>query len=189
MGLCSLLYKPILLIQGIKYGKGLNLSGFPVIAKNKSAQIEIGSGCHIKSSFLSNLVGLYQRSIIVARGTGKIKIGNRVGMSGVTIYARGKIEIGDRCIIGGNVKILDNDFHPVDPYVRAQTPSSNFGVAEIIIGEGVFIGCNALILKGTHIGDGAVVGAGSVVTKDVPPYTLVAGNPAKIVKQLDKNNG
>lgn len=177
------LYKPLLKIMGVKYGKNLNLYGLPVIAKTGRAKITIGSNCHIKSSFLSNLVGLYQRSIIVAKGSGKIVIGDRVGMSGVTIYAQKGITIGDKCIIGGNVKIIDNDFHPVDPQVRYETPVDNYGIKPITIGNNVFIGCNSIILKGVHIGDNAVVGAGSVVCSDVPEGVLVAGNPAVVKKQ------
>lgn len=179
------LYKPLLKIMGVKYGKSLNLYGLPIIAKTGKAKIEIGNNCHIKSSFLSNLVGLSQRSIIVAKGDAVISIGNSVGMSGVTIYACGGITIGDKCIIGGNVKILDNDFHPSDPKIRFETPCEHYGIKPITIGKNVFVGCNSLILKGVSIGDNAVIGAGSVVSKDVPAGAVVAGNPAKVVKQYD----
>lgn len=180
------LFKFVMMLQGIEYGRDLNLYGFPIIVKNKSAKIMIGEHVHIKSSFLSNLVGLYSRSIICARDKGHIAIGNGVGMSGVTIYARKKIVIGDRCILGGNVKILDNDFHPVDPKIRYESACDNFGISEVIIGSNVFIGCNSIILKGVHIGDNAVIGAGSVVTTDVPCNCLYAGNPARFVKNLDQ---
>lgn len=177
------LYKPLFWGMKIKVGKGLHLYGLPVIVStNKNKGIIIGDNCHIRSSFLSNLVGLSQRSIICARGDGRIEIGNGVGMSGVTIYAIKYIKIGDRCIIGGNVKILDNDFHPADPEVRRKTPCEHFNSAPIEIGDNVFIGANSLILKGVKIGDNAVVGAGSVVVKDVPNNALVSGNPAKLVK-------
>lgn len=178
------LYKIILKILRIDYGKNLQLYGFPIIVKNKRATISIGNHCHIKSSFLSNLVGLSQRTIICARGEGQIVIGNGVGISGATIYARKKIVIGDQCIIGGNVKILDNDFHPVDPETRYKSACDNYGIDEIVIGKNVFIGCNCLILKGVHIGDNSVIGAGSVLTSDVPNNCLFAGNPAKLIKKF-----
>ena len=179
------LYKPLFWIMKIKVGKGLHLFGLPVIVStNRDGGVEIGTNCHIRSSFLSNLVGLSQRTIICARGNGKIVVGKGVGMSGATIYARNFIKIGDHCIIGGNVKILDNDFHPADPEVRRRTPVDNFDSAPIVIGNNVFIGVNSLILKGVTIGDDAVIGAGSVVTKDVPANALVAGNPARVIKYL-----
>ena len=108
---------------------------YPCNSQNRTASISIGSNCHIKSSFLSNLLGLYQRTIICARGTGKIRLGNDIGISGATIYARTQITIGDKCIIGGNVKILDNDFHPADPIIREHTPSASYGTAPVIIGR------------------------------------------------------
>lgn len=180
----NLLYKPLLKIQKIKYGKYLSLYGLPLIVKDKTAEIQIGQNCHIRSSFFSNLIGLSQRTIIVAREDGIIKIGRDVGISGATIYARKGITIGDQCIIGGNVKILDNDFHPIDPQIRLETPCKGYGMRPICIGKNVFIGCNSIILKGVVIGDGAVIGAGSVVSKDVASHTLVAGNPAVFIKRL-----
>ncbi|MBQ9438581.1 MAG: acyltransferase [Lachnospiraceae bacterium] len=183
------LYKPIFKILGISYGRNLNLYGLPIIVKTKDARITIGNDCHIRSGFLSNLVGLYQRSIIVAKGRGMISIGDKVGMSGVTIYAQRGITIGERCIIGGNVKILDNDFHPADPAVRFETPCQHYGVKPVTIGNNVFIGCNSLILKGVTIGDNAVIGAGSVVSKDVPAGAVVAGNPAQVIKRYSQTEG
>lgn len=83
-------------INKIIYGKKLYLGGWPFIFRFSSAEVKIGDMCNINSGFLSNLLGLYQRTIIVARGTGKIQIGNHVGISGSTIYAREEINIGDR---------------------------------------------------------------------------------------------
>ena len=102
-------------MSNVKYGKKLFLKGVPVIFNKNGAELTIGNNCMIKSSFLSNLVGLYSRTIIVTRRPGAyIHIGNNVGISGATIYARKGISIGDNTAVGGNVKILDNDFHPID---------------------------------------------------------------------------
>lgn len=176
----------MLKIQGIRYGKGCRFRGLPIVVQ-KGGTIEIGDKLSLGSSIFSNMIGLWQRSIIIARNGGKIRIGNRVGMSGVTLYAFKHIEIGDNTIIGANTKIFDSDFHPIDPDVRREHPNDkhNTSMADTIIGKNVFIGCNCLILKGVHIGDNAVVGAGSVVTKDVPADSIVAGNPAKIVRDIE----
>lgn len=170
-------------LQGIKYGKGCRFRGLPVIAQQRGS-IEIGDHFTLSSSFLSNMIGLYQRSILVARHGGSIKIGNHVSMSGVTVYAFKRIEIGDHTTIGGNTKVFDSDFHPIDPEIRRAHPNDREHThkAETIIGSNVFIGCNCLILKGVHIGDNAVIGAGSVVTKDVPANAVAAGNPARIIR-------
>ncbi|MGG3625220.1 acyltransferase [Bacillus gobiensis] len=181
-------FKILLRFNKVHYGKKLTLKGIPIIFSKSGNNLSIGDNVTIISSFLSNLVGLYQRTIIVTRvPDAEIYIGNNVGISGATIYARKRITIGDNTMIGGNTKIIDNDFHPVDPEVRRKTPNENMGIRSIEIGENVFIGCNCLILKGTKIGDNAVIGAGSVVSGEIPANCVAAGNPAKVVRNLEKN--
>ena len=178
-------FKLIMKLNKVKFGKNLNLYGVPVIFKKKGSQLNIGKNCTIKSSFLSNLVGLSQRTIIVTRTEeAKINIGNNVGISGATIYARKSISIGDNTLIGGNVKVFDNDFHPIEVEARNMDDKDAIGTREVVIGKNCFIGCNALILKGTKIGDGSVIGAGSVVSGEFPSNVVIGGNPAKIIKNL-----
>lgn len=178
-------YKAILKLNHIKYGKKLVLKGVPFIYNHKGAELSLGSHCTIKSSFLSNLVGLYSRTIILTRIPGaSIKIGDNVGISGATIYARSRIIIGDNTNIGGNVKILDNDFHPVDAKARLTDDKEQIQTAPIQIGENCFIGCNVIILKGSKIGDNCVVGAGAVVSGTFEDNCVIAGNPAKIIKRI-----
>ena len=180
-------FKLVMKLNKVKFGKNLNLYGVPVIFKKKGSQLNIGENCTIKSSFLSNLIGLSQRTIIVTRTEeAKIEIGNNVGISGTTIYARKEITIGDNTLIGGNVKILDNDFHPIEVEARNLDIKEKIGTRKIKIGKDCFIGANSLILKGVEIGDGSVVGAGSVVTGKFPSNVVIAGNPARVIKRLDK---
>ena len=108
-------FKLLMKATGVSYGKNLLLKGVPIIFNKGGAKLTIGENVTVKSSFLSNLVGLYSRTIIVTRAPGaEIVIGSGVGISGTTIYARKRIVIGDNACIGGNVKILDNDFHPLE---------------------------------------------------------------------------
>ncbi len=180
-------FKLFLKVEGVKYGKKLLLKGVPIIFNKGGASLEIGNNVIIKSSFLSNLIGLYSRSIIVTRTPeAVIKIGDNVGISGATIYARKYIEIGENTLIGGNVKILDNDFHPTEIEARIADDKSKIGTRPVIIGKNCFIGCNAIILKGARLGDGCIVGAGAVVTGEYEDNCVIAGNPAKVVKKLDK---
>lgn len=182
-------FKVIMKVMGIKYGKGLILKGVPVIFNKRGAELIIGENVIIKSSFLSNLIGLYSRTIIITRNPDAyIHIGNNVGISGATIYARKGIEIGENTIIGANCKILDNDFHPIEIETRNRLMSNVNGgdsslipAREIKIGKNVFIGCNSIILKGTIIGDGCVIGAGAVVAGKFGDNCVIAGNPAKVV--------
>lgn len=178
-------FKILMKLTKVHYGENLKLYGVPVIFKKRGSNLIIGKNCIIRSSFLSNLVGLSQRTIIVTRTEdASIKIGNNVGISGATIYARKGITIGDNTLIGGNTKILDNDFHPIEVEARNEDDKEKIGTKEIIIGKNCFIGCNSLILKGTIIGDGSVVGAGSVVSGKFPSNCVIAGNPGVIIKRL-----
>lgn len=181
----EILYKIFLKFTKTAYGSNLKLKGVPFIYNKKNASLSIGDNCIIKSSFLSNLVGLYSRTIIVTRVEGaKITIGNNVGISGATIYARKEITIGDNTNIGGNVKILDNDFHPIEVEARLMDEKEKIGTAPVRIGKNCFIGCNALILKGTELGDNCVVGAGAVVCGKFESNSVIVGNPARVIRKL-----
>ncbi len=171
-------------LNHVTYGKGLKLGGWPFIFRFPRARIQIGRDCGINSNFISNLIGLYQRTIIIARGKGKIRIGNHVGISGSTIYARERIEIGDYCVIGANCKIFDNDFHSLDPEERRRDIYDNLMTRPVVIGKNVFVGCNSIILKGTRIGDSCVVGAGSVVSGVFEAGSVIAGNPARVIRKI-----
>ena len=178
-------FKLLMKLMKIKYGEGLVLKGVPVIFKQSNAKLIIGENVTIKSSFLSNLVGLYQRTIIVTRTPqAEIRIGNNVGISGATIYARESIIIGENTNIGGNSKVLDNDFHPIEIEARNADIKEKIGTKPVLIGKNCFIGCNALILKGTILGDGCVVGAGAVVSGKFEANSVIVGNPAKVIKKL-----
>ena len=178
-------YKAFLRLMKIKYGKRLLLKGTPVIFNKKGAEMCFGDNVTIKSSFLSNLIGLYSRTVIITRtNEAKIKIGNNVGISGATIYARNSIEIEDNTLIGGNTKILDNDFHPIEIEARNNDIKEKILSKPIKIGKNCFIGCNSIILKGTELGDGCVVGAGAVVAGKFEPNSVIVGNPARVKKTL-----
>lgn len=185
-------FKLIMKLTKTEYGKNLKLQGVPVIFNKAGAKLVLGDNVTVKSSFLSNLVGLYSRTIIVTRAPGaEIRIGDNVGISGATIYARKGISIGENTCIGGNCKILDNDFHPLDVETRLNLLSAGHGgdselipAREIHIGRNCFIGCNSLILKGTVLGDGCVVGAGAVVCGKFEDNCVIAGNPARVIRKL-----
>ena len=180
---CGLYFK--YLIAKIKYKNKVKFNGFTVVYCFPGSCIKfIGSGIFINSAPLSNLVGLYQRTIIIARYGGQIEIGENTGISGSTIYSMTHIRIGRNVLIGGNCKIIDNDFHPLLADKRIpQQKVEDIKKAPITIGDGCFIGANSIILKGTTIGTNCIVGAGSVVSGNYPDNVIIAGNPAKIIKQ------
>ena len=115
---------------------------------------------------------------ILLKENAVLSLGNSWTNSHCQIRCGNKIQIGNDCMFGRNVNISDSDFHPIsDASKRILNPS-----APVIVGDQVWIGHDAIILKGVTIGNGAIVAAGAVVTKDVAPHTIVAGNPAKVIK-------
>lgn len=171
-------------IGGILWNSGWKIYGMPILQRHRKSSIEIGRGLYLRSFAASNPLGPYRPVILATRSTNaSILIRDDVGITGGTICAEEKIEIGNRVLIGANCVLVDTDFHPVDLQSRLQTPQ-NGEVAPIIIEDDVFIGMNSLILKGVHIGRGSVIGAGSVISMDVPSGVVCAGNPARIIRQL-----
>jgi acetyltransferase-like isoleucine patch superfamily enzyme len=127
---------------------------------------------------------------------GSCKIGDFSLINGALIMSDERIEIGAHCLISWNVGIADSDFHPIDaaqrridtmalaPFYKDRPARPALTTAPVIIHDNVWIGMNAVILKGVTIGENSVVGACAVVSRSVPPNVVVAGNPAIIVKQL-----
>lgn len=107
-------------------------------------------------------------------------IGNHTFINGARIAAKHHIEIGDHVHIAPEVIIMESDFHDTSNH------QMDVDCAKVVIGNHVWIATRAMILKGVTIGEGAVVAGGSVVTKNVEPYKLVAGTPAKFIKYLNK---
>jgi acetyltransferase-like isoleucine patch superfamily enzyme len=101
------------------------------------------------------------------------------------VCAAGRVEIGPHCLIGANATIVDSNFHPLAAAGRRYAPLPEPEPRdEIVIGANVFVGAGAYVLAGARIGDNSVVGAGAVVTGEVPPDSVVAGNPARVVRAL-----
>lgn len=114
----------------------------------------------------------------------RIEVGDRTFIgNGCTLSAAGEIRIGHHCLISALVRIHDNDGHPLDAARRAaDDPIGPGEVSPVIIGDNVWIGAQAIVLKGVTIGQNSIVGTGAVVTEDVAPNTVVAGNPARVVR-------
>lgn len=99
---------------------------------------------------------------------------------GCSLGATQSIRVGPRCSIGSHVIMIDNDFHRLEPERRDELPPS----APIVLEENVWIGSRAIVMRGVTIGAHSVVGAGSIVTHDIPPRTLAVGVPARVIRSL-----
>nr|WP_296959517.1 acyltransferase [uncultured Mediterraneibacter sp.] len=164
----------------VKVGNNVNINGRIYCVASEENLIVLGNNVVINSSLKSNPIGGDTRTILYAGKGAKIQIGNNTGISNCAICAKENITIGENVLIGGGSKIYDTDFHWLDYYKRN---SEGGGITSPVnIGDGVFIGANCIVLKGVRIGKRAIIGAGSVVTKDIPQDEVWAGNPARKIR-------
>lgn len=180
----SLIARFRLICYGAKVGRGLSVRGWLNLHISPNANVVIGNNVLFKSAFADNPVGGSLRTgIWVSRGA-KLTIGSDTGLSNATIVCSESISTGENTFIGGGTAIYDTDFHSLDPAVRVWGNDDQVQTSPINIGKECWIGGHCIILKGVTIGNQAIVGAGSVVTKDIPPGQIWAGNPAKFIKEL-----
>lgn len=135
---------------------------------------------------IGHLSEIHERVVLSAIGTSRaarVSIGDHTSIwYGTVISARHEISIGRHCAISWNCTIIDNDMHEV--IYPDNTPRARKGDETVRIGDHVWIGASAIVLKGVTIGENSVVGAGAIVTQDVPSHTLVAGSPAKPIREI-----
>lgn len=178
----------------------VTFSGCPLITLTKAGRksfenlpegnevISIDSGCYIESSnfpaFPSGITKLTSVSVN-GRPFGKIVIGKGCVLQGTSICAYEKVSIGNNVIFGPNTVIMDCSGHSLSNRGHPNE-LDNLKVEPVTIGSDVWIGYGCIVLPGVSIGDGAVIGAGSVVTKDVPANCMAAGNPCT-VKKIELN--
>lgn len=160
---------------GVKYsrhfaqtGKDLAIWGDCVFSG--PGKIIAGDQLFLRSFFFKPI------EIFVGKGA-RLEFGDRVFVNqGARIVATLDVYIGSDCHIGDEVVIMDSDFHGVGSHATKQAP--------VVIGNNVWIATRALILKGVEIGDHSVIGAGAVVTKKIPPYSLAVGVPARVTRRI-----
>ena len=155
------------------------------------SRLQLKDNCEINIDEQSQVEGI----ICFDRNNATISIGKRVFMNASLIAAQ-SIEIGDDVLVSWGVTIVDHNSHAISFSERSQDVVNwrlgkkdwtNVKIAPIKISNKVWIGFDSIILKGVTIGEGAIVGAGSVVTKDVPAWTIVAGNPARVIREIPED--
>jgi len=161
-------------------GKSLWMENSPYVAGR--GDIVLGEGVRI-----SGKIGI---AFVPVKGyTPRLRVGANtfIGVN-CSFSAAESIVIGDNCLLAAETVIRDNDGHPLDAVRRrANTPLEADEVQPVTIGNDVWIGNRAMVLKGVTIGDRAIVASCAVVTKDVAADTIVAGNPARVVRELPKS--
>lgn len=161
---------PVYLRQVTRVGAGVRCSGRPRV--DNMGTMFIGDNTLVRSVNVP---------VELATGPGgRLEIGPNCSINyGASIGAMSSVTVGARCRIGPYVMIVDSEFH--DVYDRSTLPQPR----PVVLEDDVWIGAKASILPGVTVGRGAIVGTGAVVTRDVEPFTVVAGVPAKVIRRLD----
>ncbi|THJ19975.1 MAG: acyltransferase [Nitrospira sp. CG24E] len=165
-----------------EWGLGTRLFGL-VEQRAAGAQIRVGRGC------------LIEGRLVVERDESRLDIGDNVLLGGESVIDCAlSVRIENDVLISYQCIIADSDNHSVYPELRARDlynwmngrthDWSHSMMAPVVIKRGAWIGARSMILKGVTVGEGAVIGMGSVVTRDVPPRTVVAGNPARVLREI-----
>lgn len=152
--------------------------------QHKAEKILVGKECRVRGH------------LMVFRHGGEVTIGDHCYIGeGTKIWSAKKIQIGNRVLIAHNVNVHDNVSHPLNSELRHKDYVHIFNIGlqenidlrekEVIIEDDVWIGFNSTIMKGVTIGKGSIIGSNTVITKDVPPYTVMVGNPPRILKNAD----
>lgn len=167
----------------VKYENDISING-RIFIRGKKNRIEIGKNCAFMSSSIINSISGFNHCYLWAENDGYIHIGDNVGISNANIASYIGITIEDNVLIGSGTKIWDSDFHSLNYDSRMNGGDKNIKSNNIRIKNGAFIGACCIILKGVTIGQHSIIGAGSVVTKNVPDNEIWAGNPARFIKKL-----
>jgi acetyltransferase-like isoleucine patch superfamily enzyme len=167
-------------IKGFMFEGDSLFLGRPILSRHPGSVISFGKGIRCYNAKRANLMACPQPCVIRTLAPGaRVALGRDVGISAAVIIAARSIEIGAGTQIGAGAVIVDNDFHSRDPEGRWGDLDAT-QARPVRLGERVFVGARAIILKGVTVGDDSVVGAGAVVTKNVPSRHVAVGNPATI---------
>lgn len=173
------------MVQGVEIGSDVHLGYPPLIFKHRLGIIRLGDGVKLSGSVFQNPLCGSERMVLAATEPGsQIIIGSHSGLSCCTIFAANSIRIGSFVNIGAGAHIYDTDFHPIDAIARRKNQKKDIRSLPVVIEDDVWIGAGATILKGVHIGKGAIIACGAIVTRNVPAGALVGGIPARLINHV-----
>lgn len=156
-------------------GSGLIVFG-PQHVEVNGPRVHLGRDIHMMATHDNPI-----RFTVYAQPGGRIDIGDyTIVLPGARISSASSIRVGKNCMFATRSYVTDADWH--DVYDRTAAPGST---AEVVLEDNVWVGDSAIVCKGVTVGENSVIGAGAVVASDVPPNCIVAGNPARVIKQLD----
>jgi len=188
----SIFVKAVLLVRGVRVGRKFYVQGVPeLIANGKTGNIVIGDNVRIMGRvqlkvrengkiIIGDGCKLDRNTRFVAANEATLRIKRQTNIGANSIFNCGAdVTIGEKCLIAGFVYIQSSN-HGIQKGAFIKEQKHTYG--KIVIGDDVWLGGHCFVNKGVTIGNGAVAGAGSIVTKDVPEYAIVVGNPAKVLR-------
>ena len=169
---------------GFTVGRNAKIWGAFSLQLMEGGRMVIGEDFYLVSEPRRSAITQFSHAQFTVFPGACISLGRHVGLNGTALTSKCRIEIGDDTMIAANVIIVDSDFHSAwPPELRWSTSTKEFD-KEVTIGRNVWIGMNTVILKGSRIGDNSIIGAGSVVSGDIPANVIAAGNPARVIRAL-----
>lgn len=163
-------------LGGVELAESCYFYGFTSFQVASNARARIGEHCVFRSTSGSNRIGINRPCMVSVNNGATLTVGSDCGFSGTVIGCFSEINIGSNVRCGANTLITDGDWHSDDSRSGDSKP--------VYIGDHVWLGVNVVVLKGVTIGRNSVIGAGSVVTKNVPENVVAAGNPCRVIRGL-----
>jgi acetyltransferase-like isoleucine patch superfamily enzyme len=183
-----------IIVQTLQFKARLALRNFPLVRIHPTAKVNFRSIRFTSGSSLSIGEGsIVEGSLVSERDGASINIGRNTFIGNSIVASATQIEIGDDVLISWGCNIVDHNSHAIGwqqrkhdvrKWYAGEKDWTHVAVRAVSIGNKVWIGLNVIILKGVEIGEGAIVAAGSVVTKSIPPWSIVAGNPARVIREI-----
>lgn len=171
----------------IKFGVNVEILGDPLYGLHENATITIGDRVMLNSRNEGYHVGMFSPVKLLADRPGAcIEIGEETRIHGSCLHAWKSIRIGKRCLIAANCHIVDSNGHPTALQTPEERVKSTDVPRPVVIRDDVWIGTGCVVLPGVTIGRGSIIGAGSVVTKDIPVGVIAAGNPARTISSSNE---
>ena len=174
----------LLRLRGVRTGTGIILSGFPLIKKFPGASITIGNGVTIHSLTRMNPVLSHHTCLSALSNQASITLEDGCGISGATLVCVNGIRIGRHTLIGPKVQLLT----ALHPFYAAQRRTGLEAGRPITVGDDCWLGGGVIVCPGVAIGNRSVIGAGAVVTRDIPADSVAVGNPARVIRTLTRQD-
>ncbi|OMF32608.1 acetyltransferase [Paenibacillus sp. FSL H8-0548] len=185
----KLIFNKLKRTKGLTFGTKLKVIDSPIVDIRNGGKIVMGNNVTLNSRNKGYHINMHSPVKLYAdRPNAEIIIGDNTRIHGTCIHAYEKISIGKNCLIAANTQIIDGSGHDLsfdNPSNRINTIGDS---NPVVIKNNVWIGANSIILPGVTIGEGSVIAAGSVVTRNIPPMVVAGGNPAKVIKSVDSIN-